>query len=210
MGGTERRDGQHQPARSAILSRSGTALQQTVPNPFFGIAEFGNLSKSATITRGQLLRPFPQFGNILMHRVNEAKARYNAMVTRWQKRMSNGYSVDVNYTFSRLNDNQWGESNSFSNRQGSAMDNYDIDEYGVSLLDVAHRVNFSATFQLPFGEGRKWVNDGGVSERAARRLEGDDHRPLPDRVPASTSRSRATTRACSAATSGRTWWTAST
>ena len=101
----------------------GTALQQTVANPFFGIAEFGNLSKSATITRGQLLRPYPQFGNILMHRVNEAKARYNAMVTRWQKRMSNGYSVDVNYTWSRLNDNQWGESNSFSNRQGSAMNN---------------------------------------------------------------------------------------
>jgi len=142
----------------------GTALQQTVPNPFFGIAELGNLSKSATITRGQLLRPYPQFGNILMHRVNEAKARYNAMVTRWQKRMSNGYSVDVNYTWSRLNDNQWGESNSFSNRQGSAINNYDIDEYGVSLLDVAHRVNFSATFQLPFGEGKKWVNNGGISE----------------------------------------------
>jgi len=142
----------------------GTALQQTVPNPFFGIAEFGNLSKSATITRGQLLRPYPQFGNILMHRVNEAKARYNAMVARWQKRMSNGYALDVNYTFSRLNDNQWGESNSFSNRQGSAMDNYNIDEYGVSLLDVAHRVNFSATVQLPFGEGKKWVNGGGVGE----------------------------------------------
>ena len=142
----------------------GTALQQTVANPFFGIAEFGNLGRSATITRGQLLRPYPQFGNILMHRVNDAKARYNAMVARWQKRMSNGYSVDVNYTFSRLNDNQWGESNSFSNRQGSAMNNYDIDEYGVSLLDVAHRINFSATFQLPFGEGRKWVNGGGIGE----------------------------------------------
>ena len=83
---------------------------------------------------------------------------------RWQKRMSNGYSVDINYTWSRLNDNQWGESNSFSNRQGSAMNNYNIDEYGVSLLDVAHRVNFSATFQLPFGEGRKWVNNGGIGE----------------------------------------------
>ena len=140
----------------------GTALQQSVANPFFGIAEFGNLSKTATISRGQLLRPFPQFGNILMHRVNEAKARYNAMTARWQKRMSHGYSMDVNYTFSRLMDNQWGESNSFSNRQGSAMNNYDIDEYGVSLLDVAHRVNFSATFQLPFGDGRKWVNGGGI------------------------------------------------
>ena len=130
----------------------GTALQQTVPNPFFGIAAFGNLSRSATIARGQLLRPFPQFDNVLMHRVNQARARYNAGIARWTKRMSNGYSLDVNYTFSRLEDNQFGESNTFVNRQGSALNNYDLDaEFGVSLLDVAHRLNVNASFQLPYG-----------------------------------------------------------
>ena len=139
----------------------GTALQQLVPNPFFGIAEFGNLSRSSTISRGQLLRPFPQFDNILMHRVNQAYARYNALVTRWNKRMTNGYALDVNYTFSRLEDNQFGESNSFSSRQGNALDNYDLGrEFGVSLLDVAHRLNVNATFQLPFGEGHRWASDG--------------------------------------------------
>jgi hypothetical protein len=139
----------------------GTALQQTVPNPFFGIAAFGNLSRSATIARGQLLRPFPQFDNVLMHRVNRARARYNAVVTRWTKRMANGYALDINHTFSRLEDNQFGESNTFSARQGNALNNYDLDsEYGVSLLDVAHRLNVNATFQLPFGEGRKWLGSG--------------------------------------------------
>ena len=142
----------------------GSALQQTVPNPFFGNAAFGNLSRSATISRGQLLRPYPQFDNVLAHRVNDASARYNAFVTRWNKRMANGYSLDVNYTFSRLMDNQFGESNSFSSRQGSALNNYDLGaEYGVSLLDVAHRLNLNGTVQLPFGEGRKWLNGGGVS-----------------------------------------------
>jgi hypothetical protein len=139
----------------------GTALQQTVPNPFFGNAAFGNLSRSATISRGQLLRPFPQFDNVLMHRVNQARSRYNAIVTRWTKRMSNGYSLDVNHTFSRLEDNQFGESNTFSSRQGSALNNYDLDaEFGVSLLDVAHRLNINASFQLPFGEGRRWLASG--------------------------------------------------
>jgi hypothetical protein len=139
----------------------GTALQQTVPNPFFGIAAFGNLSRSATISRGQLLRPFPQFDNVLMHRVNQARARYSALVTRWTKRMSNSYSLDVNYTFSRLEDNQFGENNTFSSRQGNALDNYDLDaEFGVSLLDVAHRLNVNASFQLPFGEDRKWLTSG--------------------------------------------------
>jgi hypothetical protein len=139
----------------------GTALQQLVPNPFFGNAAFGNLSRAATISRGQLLRPFPQFDNILMHRVNQARARYNAIITRWTKRMSNGYSLDINHTFSRLEDNQFGESNAFSARQGSALDNYDLDrEFGVSLLDVAHRLNVNASFELPFGNGRKWLTSG--------------------------------------------------
>jgi hypothetical protein len=139
----------------------GTALQQLVPNPFFGIAAFGNLSRAATISRGQLLRPFPQFDNILMHRSNQASARYNALITRWNKRMSHGYALDINYTFSRLEDNQFGESNSFSNRQGSALDNYNLQgEYGVSLLDVAHRLNVNATFELPFGDGHKWMTNG--------------------------------------------------
>ena len=145
----------------------GTALQQTVPNPFFGNAAFGNLSRSATIARGQLLRPFPQFDNVLMHRVNLAKARYNALVTRWSKRLSNGYALDISHTFSRLEDNQFGESNTFSNRQLGALDNYDLDrEYGVSLLDVAHRLNVNATVELPFGEGRKWLQDGVASALA--------------------------------------------
>ena len=139
----------------------GAALQQTVPNPFFGNPAFGNLSRSATISRGQLLRPFPQFDNVLMHRVNQARARYNALTTRWTKRISNGFSLDVNHTFSRLDDNQFGESNTFSNRQTGALDNDDLDaEYGVSLLDVTHRLNVNATFQLPFGEGHKWWRTG--------------------------------------------------
>ena len=43
----------------------GTGLQQLVPNPFFGNSAFGNLSSSRTIARGQLLRPFPQFTDVL-------------------------------------------------------------------------------------------------------------------------------------------------
>jgi hypothetical protein len=142
----------------------GTALQELVPNPFYGNDVFGNLSVSPTISRGQLLRPYPQFGDVLAHRVTEARARYNALVTQWVKRMSSGYSLNVNYTFSRLEDNQFGESNNFSGRSAAMLNNYDLDsEYGVSLLDVAHRLNFNATFQLPFGDGRRWLNGGGLA-----------------------------------------------
>jgi hypothetical protein len=142
----------------------GTGLQTLVPNPFFGNPVFGSLSTSPTIARGQLLRPYPQYQNVLAHRVNQARARYNAMVAQWVKRMSNGYSLNVNYTFADLKDNQFGEGNSFSSGPTTPMNNYDLDaEYGASLLDIKHRLNFSATFQLPFGEGRRWLNGGGMA-----------------------------------------------
>ncbi|HEY1309104.1 MAG TPA: carboxypeptidase regulatory-like domain-containing protein [Vicinamibacterales bacterium] len=139
----------------------GSALLDLVPNPFFGNAAFGNLANSATITRGQLLRPFPQFDNVLAHRVTDARARYNAMTLRFDKRVRNNWGVNANYTFSRLMDNQFGESNTYSNRNGSALDNYDLDgEWGYSLLDVPHRLNLNGTVILPIGSGHKWLTKG--------------------------------------------------
>jgi hypothetical protein len=138
----------------------GTALQQLVANPFFGNAAFGNLSRSATIARGQLLRPFPQFGDVLAHRSNLGESRYNAFVIKWDRRLTT-WGAGVNYTYSRLMDNQFGESNSFSARQGQALDNTNLDrEYGYSLLDVPHRLNVNASVALPFGEGHRWASDG--------------------------------------------------
>ena len=47
----------------------GGALDDPIQNPFFGQAEFGQLSNSPTLPRGQLLRPFPQFQDVLAKQV---------------------------------------------------------------------------------------------------------------------------------------------
>jgi hypothetical protein len=139
----------------------GSSLLDLVPNPFFGIAAFGNLANSATITRGQLLRPFPQFDNVLAHRVTGARARYNAMTLRLDKRVRHNWGVNANYTFSRLMDNQFGESNTYSARNQAALDNDNLDgEWGYSLLDVPHRLNVNGTFVVPVGSGHKWLQAG--------------------------------------------------
>ena len=139
----------------------GSALLDLVPNPFAGNAAFGNLANSATITRGQLLRPFPQFDNVLAHRVTDARTRYNAMTLRFDKRVRNNWGVNANYTFGRLMDNQFGESNTYSNRNQNALDNSNLDgEWGYSLLDVPHRLNANGTFVVPVGAGHTWLNAG--------------------------------------------------
>lgn len=42
-----------------------------MPNPFFGNPAFGALSTQPNTTRGQLLRPYPQFGNVFAHHAGE-------------------------------------------------------------------------------------------------------------------------------------------
>jgi hypothetical protein len=144
----------------------GTALLQQVPNPFFGNPVFGAFSRQATITRQQLLRPYPQFGDVLAHQVSAGKARYHAMVLKFNKRFQDGWGANVNYTFSKNEDNLFGEVNYFSNNTNGlarALNNYDLDaEFGPSLLDAPHRLNITATYELPFGEGKRWLNQKGV------------------------------------------------
>ena len=130
-----------------------------VPNPFFGVAGAGPFATRSTIQRGQLLRPFPQFGDIDIRQVTQAKSRYNAMILKLDKRVNNGWGGRFNYTWSNLKDSQFGESNHFSaNRTGRPQDNYNLDaEYATSLLDTPHRLVLAPIVELPFGEGKRWA-----------------------------------------------------
>jgi hypothetical protein len=152
----------------------GSALTQQVANPFYGIAAAGPLSTQATVQRRQLLRPFPQYQNVIAHQITEGKSRYNAAVFEVVKRMSNGWGGRFSYTYSVLKDNQFAEGNFFSGGnsgtpynlafvEGSKYFNPDV-EYSYGILDMPHRFAFSPMFELPFGQGKKWMNGGGLSD----------------------------------------------
>ena len=81
---------------------------------------------------------------------------------KFEKRISNGWGGRVNYTYSRLKDNQFGESNFFSSERGRSMqDAYNLDdEYSIGLLDVPHKISIAPIVELPFGEGKRWVQSG--------------------------------------------------
>ena len=138
------------------------ALNQNVANPFFGLpAGQGFNVTSATIPYRQLLRPFPQFGDIMQLQTTEGRNTYQAAILKLEKRVTRGWGGRVNYTYSRLEDNQYGESNVFSLNSTEAADNYDLDaEYAIGLLDVPHKLVFSPIVELPFGDGKKWLQGG--------------------------------------------------
>ncbi len=144
----------------------GSALAQLVDNPMFGNPAFGAYGSQRQIARGQLLRPYPQFRDVLGHQVSAGFARYNSLVLKFQKRISRGWGADINYTFSVNEDNLFGEVNYFSNNSNGfarAQNNYDLGaEFAHSLLETPHRLNISGVYEFPFGKGKRWLNQGGA------------------------------------------------
>ena len=126
-----------------------------VPNPFFGVAEAGQFATRATIERGQLLRPYPQFGNVYMMQATGAHSQYRAAIIQLRKRTTGVWGGNFSYTYSRLNDNQSGESNYYSSVTGRAEQLHGGPglavlqpglEYGRSLLDTPHKIVVSPIF----------------------------------------------------------------
>ena len=107
-------------------------------------------------TAPQLSRPYRQFGGI-QHYSNYGDNSYHGSTWRVEKRYSQGLVLNAFYTFSKsLNngDNDGGVSGiTFYNR---AL------EKGRANYDIRHRFVSVLTYELPFGKGRKFMNQGGV------------------------------------------------
>jgi hypothetical protein len=129
----------------------GPALQEPVSNPFRGTPLGVGSLAGATVPRGQLLRPYPQFDGVYPRRSNLSRSRYHALILSGEKRLSDGWAVAANYTWSRTTDNQFSESNFFAGGS-SLMNNYDVErEFGLSVLDTPHVFNLTGIVELPFG-----------------------------------------------------------
>jgi hypothetical protein len=135
---------------------SRTDLQTRVPNPFFGTPAGVGILSSATVTRAQLLRPFPQFGDVIMLGASGGNSFYNSLTVKAQKRLSKGFSLLAAYTFSKLLDNITGNGNFFApDNTSNVIDAYNRSrDYSLSSVDTPHRFTLSGTYELPFGRGR--------------------------------------------------------
>jgi hypothetical protein len=124
----------------AVISRLG----QQVPNPFAGLLP-GSLG-NATISVGNLVRPYPQFTG-MSEMTNDGFAWYHSLQTRMEKRFSRGYTMMASWTWSK-NMSATGFLNAMDSRP----------ERVISSDDRTHRVTFSAIYELPFGTGKAFCN----------------------------------------------------
>ena len=114
------------------------ALSATVANPFFGL----NSVYPKTIAVADLLRPYPQFGDITETQPL-GYSWYHALQARLEKRFSHGYMMGASYTYSKNM-----EATSFLNAGDAAVSR------SIAALDRPHRLNLNGILELPFGRGR--------------------------------------------------------
>jgi trimeric autotransporter adhesin len=138
----------------------GSALTQTVNNPFYGKGGAGVIG-SSTISEYQLLLPYPTFGQINYQFSDRNHARYDSMVVKAQKRMSQGLTFLSTFTLSRMYDGSSGGAGNFLNsgNQSGPQNPYDMNsEYGLSYADSPYRWTNTFTYELPFGKGKPFAN----------------------------------------------------
>src|SRR4030095_12742981 len=95
-----------------------------------------------TIAAGQLLRPFPQFGDVNAFEITEGGRRqYHGATFVLDKRVTGRWGGRLSYTWSTTKDNQFGQDNTYLTQVSFPQNNYDLDaEYGVSNFDSPHRI----------------------------------------------------------------------
>ena len=140
----------------------GAQLNTQVTNPFFGLVPTGTLS-TATVTRGQLLRPYPQYGSLST--LNPARTQnigssvYHSATLRIEKRFSQGVNFVVSYAKAKLIDDSSGRIFGENGNPPPIQNNYNLrGERSISEGDVAQRLVFNHTVDLPFGKGKKLMS----------------------------------------------------
>jgi hypothetical protein len=150
--------------------RLGTQLNAQVPNPYFGYVTSGNLSQ-ATITRGQALRPYPQYTGVSSRNATYGGSTYHGMFLKVERRMAAGFSLLASYTVSKLIDDTIPSPNGFPGESfsGAPIQNFynRRGERALASWDTPQTLVVSYVYELPFGPGKPLLNYSGVLGKIA-------------------------------------------
>ena len=124
-------------------------LNQAVTNPFAGLLPGTGLNTN-TVSRSQLLKPYPHFGSVNLRQTNQGYSWYHSIETRLEKRLSNGLTYSMGYTWSRFK-----EATQFLNSSDA------MPFESIARADRPHNYKLSGLYQLPIGG--KWLGGWQVS-----------------------------------------------
>jgi hypothetical protein len=108
--------------------------------------------------------PYPEFGRI-QEVSGHGEGSYNGLSVKVQRRPTHGLTYLLGYTWSKSIDN----ASAIRNQNFDTLfpqNSYDTDaERALSSFNVSHRFVGSFLWELPFGEGRRFLSKGGALGR---------------------------------------------
>jgi trimeric autotransporter adhesin len=142
----------------------GSALTQGVANPFYNNGGAGTVG-TPTISRAQLLLPFPQYTSVTLANSDSGSAYYYAAYVRGDRRLRNGLTLLASYTWSRSVTDVLGVSTAGASQIASISGAQNIynkhDEWSVATQDAPNRFTTAITYELPFGKGKPFLKSAG-------------------------------------------------
>ncbi len=151
----------------------GNSLFDSLPNPFFGVVPANSaLGGSNTISRSQLLLPYPEFTGVTGQAGHRTSSTYNGLQLKTQKRMSRGISLLGSYTFSKTLDDDSATDGSVINGTPFVTGHQDLNnlraDHSLSANDRSQVLTISSIYELPFGRGKPF--GAGATNPAIRHL----------------------------------------
>lgn len=133
-------------------------LADKVTNPFAGLLNSTGSLNGSTISFGQLLRPFPQFSNVLQTNAKGDNV-YHSLQISMEKRFHSGGVLQSNYTWAKNIGTVTGGYSPEQVTVGVLQDFTNLrGDRAVINWDARHRIVASMVLPLPFGHGAQYLS----------------------------------------------------
>ena len=151
------------PVERAFAASVGVPLAAS-PNAVY--PGFANQGGAFAGTVAQSLRAFPQYGIINNRLESQGQSFYNAAKVDLTRRFSNGVQGGLSYTFAKLITDAGEDIFGDSPLNGVVQNPFDRRPLrSVSPNIPPHSLVFNYIIELPFGKGRRYMNQPGLSDR---------------------------------------------
>jgi len=131
----------------------GAATAANVANPFFNkltAAQMpGQLRTQANVPISQLLRLYPQYGDIQQRLVGKGLNRYQALQIQVQRPFVQGFNMVLGYNYNRERNHEYYDE----------QDNFTDNLTFRPAVNPRHRLTGASIYQLPFGKGLKYMSN---------------------------------------------------
>ncbi|MCC6590051.1 MAG: carboxypeptidase regulatory-like domain-containing protein [Bryobacterales bacterium] len=125
-------------------------LSTNIANPFYNyltVPQFpGTLRNAPLVSRGSLLRPYPQYQTLTVDNVTNWRNRYQALQLRVQRSYKAGASVLVAYNYNQERNDAY-----FNDIQ-----QYVQQTFWLGSNNARHRLTIAGTWDAPVGKGKKF------------------------------------------------------